>query len=109
MTIITVMCSRSEMNHEFSNRAARGVGGRVFHECHGQQQRGGGFLCINRLRMMKSDSKTVTVQPFVTSVPFQFSHSVVSDSLQPHELQHARLSCPSQTPGACSNSCPLSQ
>ena len=35
----------------------------------------------------------------------QFSHSVVSDSLWPHELQHARLSCPSPTPGAYSNSC----
>ena len=37
-----------------------------------------------------------------------FSHSVVSDSLQPHELQHARLPCPSLSPRACSNSCPLS-
>ena len=35
----------------------------------------------------------------------QFSHSVVSDSLQPHGLQHTRLSCPSSSPGACSNSC----
>ena len=34
---------------------------------------------------------------------------VVSDSLQPHGLQHTRLPCPSPTPGACSNSCPLSQ
>ena len=39
----------------------------------------------------------------------QFSHSVVSDSLPPHGLQHTRLPCPSPTPGACSNSCPLSQ
>ena len=38
----------------------------------------------------------------------QFSHSVVSDSLRPHGLQHARLPCPSSTPRACSNSCPLS-
>ena len=38
----------------------------------------------------------------------QFSRSVVSDSLRPHGLQHARLSCPSPTPGACSNSCPSS-
>ena len=37
----------------------------------------------------------------------QFSHSVVSDSLWPHGLQHARLSCPSPTPRACSGSCPL--
>ena len=39
----------------------------------------------------------------------QFSWSVVSDSLQPHGLQHTMLPCPSPTPGACSNSCPLSQ
>ena len=35
-------------------------------------------------------------------------HSVVSNSLQPHELQHTRHPCPSPTPGVCSNSCPLS-
>ena len=39
----------------------------------------------------------------------QFSHSVVSDSLQPHELQHARPPCPSPTPGVHSNSCPSSR
>ena len=39
----------------------------------------------------------------------QFSHSVVSDSLSPHEPQHARPPCPSLTPGAYANSCPLSQ
>ena len=38
-----------------------------------------------------------------------FSHSVLSDSLQHHRLQHAKLPCPSPTLGACSNSCPLSQ
>ena len=35
-------------------------------------------------------------------------HSVVSNSLGPHGLQHARLPCPSLSPRACSNSCPLS-
>ena len=39
----------------------------------------------------------------------QFSRSVVSDSLRPHGLQHTRPPCPSPTPGAYSNSCPLSQ
>ena len=39
----------------------------------------------------------------------QFSRSVMSDSLQPHGLQHARLPCPSPPPRLCSNSCPLSQ
>ena len=39
----------------------------------------------------------------------QFSRSVISNSLRPHGLQHARLPCPSPTPRACSNSCSLSQ
>ena len=39
----------------------------------------------------------------------QFSRSVVSNSLQPHGLQHARPPCPSPTPRACSNSCPSSR
>ena len=39
----------------------------------------------------------------------QFSHSAVSDTLQPLGLQHTRLLCPSPTFGACSNSCALSQ
>ena len=39
----------------------------------------------------------------------QFSHSVVSDSLQPHEPQHARPPCPSPTPGVHANSCPSSR
>ena len=39
----------------------------------------------------------------------QFSHSVMSNSLTPHGLLHARLPCPSPTIGACSNSCPLSR
>ena len=38
----------------------------------------------------------------------QFSRSVVSDSLWPHELQHARAPCPSPTPGVHPNPCPLS-
>ena len=37
------------------------------------------------------------------------SVAVVSDSLQPHELQHARLPGPSLSPRVCSNTCPLSQ
>ena len=39
----------------------------------------------------------------------QLSCSVLSSSLRPHGLQHARLSCPLPTPGAYSNSCPSSQ
>ena len=39
----------------------------------------------------------------------QFNHTVVSDSLQPLGLQHTRPPCPSPTPRACSDSCPLSR
>ena len=39
----------------------------------------------------------------------QFSRSVMSNSLQPHELQHARPPCPSPTPGVHSDSRPSSQ
>ena len=39
----------------------------------------------------------------------QLSHSVVSNSLRPHELQHARPPCPSSSPGVHSNSHPLSR
>ena len=38
-----------------------------------------------------------------------FSHSIMSDSLQPHGLQHARPPCPPPSPGVYSNSCPWSQ
>ena len=45
----------------------------------------------------------------VPIITVQFSHSVVSDSLQPHGLQHTWLTYPSPNPRDCSNSCPLSQ
>ena len=58
------------------------------------------FLCTNKgIRWMGTFSVLVV----------QFSCSVVCYSLWPHGLQHTRLPCPSPTPGACSNLCPLSQ
>ena len=52
--------------------------------------------------------KCLWVCKFISLCRFnQFSHSVVSDSLWPTGLQHARLPCPSPTPGAYSNSCSL--
>ena len=50
------------------------------------------------------DHRSTTYLP-----PVQFSHSVVSNSLRAHELQHARPPCPSPTPGVYQNPCPLSQ
>ena len=40
---------------------------------------------------------------------YQFSYSVVSNSLRPQGMQHTRLPCPSPTPGPYTNSCPLSR
>ena len=53
----------------------------------------------NKLKILKSK---------VINDGYQFSHSVLSDSLRPHESQHARSPCPSSTPRVHSNSCPLS-
>ena len=49
----------------------------------------------------------IIISPDTLSV--QFSHSVMSYSLRPHESQHTRPPCPSPTPGVHSNSCPLSR
>ena len=62
---------------------------------------------------LQSHGKKLKVFTVVFTVVYctdsQFSHSVVSNSFRPHCLQHARLPCPSPTPGAYSNSCPLHQ
>ena len=78
----------------------------------------GGFLTIwvtreapNSLAVRQIQNKT-TLQAHHIIVQFssvQFSCSVVSDSLRPHESQHARPPCPSRTPGVHSNSRPLSR
>ena len=65
-------------------------------------------MCLPWKRILVESKETYLSRSYnLTSV--QFSRSVVSDSLQPHELQHARLPCPSPTPRACSNSCPSSR
>ena len=51
----------------------------------------------------------MTFGPQCSQSVSQFSHSVVSNSLRPHELQHARPPCPSPTPEVYSNSCPSSR
>ena len=52
---------------------------------------------------------TQTKIPYSIYILLLFSRPVMSDSLRPQGLQHARLPCPSPSPRACSNSCPLSQ
>ena len=63
------------------------------------------FNCVIRSEYLIYNM--VTIVDNIVSV--QFSCSVVSDSLRPHGLQHARLPCPSPTPRDYPNSCPLSQ
>ena len=53
--------------------------------------------------------KQITNKDLQYQIRDQISRSVVSDSLQLHGLQYARLPCPSPSPGAYSDSCPLSQ
>ena len=63
------------------------------------------FPPTNSLVCKKCDlAPLVTDRVLCRSV--QFTHSIVSDSLRPHGLKHARLPCPSPTPGVYSNSCP---
>ena len=63
-----------------------------------ESEKVGLMLNIQKTKIMASSP--------ITSV--QFSRSVMSDSLQPHELQHTRPPCPSPTPGVHPNSCALS-
>ena len=65
-------------------------------------------------RMLRTPTKGTPDRTFkdddlIQSSSVQFSRSVVSDSLRPHESQHARPPCPSPTPGVHSDSRPLSQ
>ena len=62
--------------------------------------------CLFRFSLEGQSSFPMVLSQF-SSV--QFSRSVVSDSLRPHESQHTRPPCPSSTPGVHSNSCPSSR
>ena len=64
-------------------------------------------MCLPWKRIL-AESKEAYLSRSYNLTSVQFSHSVMSNSLQPHGLQPARLPCPSPTPRACSNSCPLS-
>ena len=59
--------------------------------------------------MLKGFFFLIKISKFAKFHSVQFSCSVLSDSLWPHGLQHARLPCPSPTPWAYSNSCSSSQ
>ena len=89
-------------------------------EAWGAAVHGVSFIWLHRVLVVAVAASTIfscgmwNLVPWPGSKPgppalgVQFSRSVVSSSLQPHRLQHARLPCPSPTPRACSNLCPLS-
>ena len=69
-------------------------------------------MIYSEIKISKSKSKSERMLLDMNKLVFssvQFSHSVMSDSLQPHKLQHTRPPCPSPTPGVHSNSRPSSQ
>ena len=59
--------------------------------------------------LLSTPFESFTIYVIVRFSSVQFSRSVVSDPLRPHESQHARPPCPSPTPGVHSDSHPLSQ
>ena len=67
------------------------------------------FQCRGFLHLFIDFSSRHMIKFMLLFSSFQFSRSVVSDSLRPHELQHARPPCPSPTPGVHPNSCPSSR
>ena len=69
----------------------------------------GMWIIITSATWEAHPSNLAWTQLSVSFSSVQFSHSVVSDSLWSRGPQHARLPCPSTTPGVYSNSCPLSQ
>ena len=67
------------------------------------------YSFIFRVYNVLRKCNTVSNMVFTPLSSVQFSHSVVSDSLWPHEPQHARPPCPSPTPRVHPNPCPLSR
>jgi len=67
------------------------------------------FPRVNTTFIHPSDENKQMIEISHQLHPVQFSHSVMSNSLWPHGLQHTRLPCSSPPPGACSNSCPFSR
>ena len=70
-----------------------------------------GSIVIFKILILPTQEHVISLHLFMLPLisfisPVQFSRSVVSDSLQPHELQHARPPRPSETPRVYSNSCP---
>ena len=68
-----------------------------------------GLLCLLAELTLSLSHPSLSHNISCCEVYLLFLHSVLSDFLQPHGLQHPRLLCPLPSPGAYSNSCPLSR
>ena len=94
-----VMVENSDMveNSEKTLSTGEGNGKPLQHSCHKNS--------MNSMKgqkdMMPEDKPPKLEDVQYVAGQVQFSHSVMSNSLRPHGLQHARLPCPSPTPGAC--------
>ena len=68
------------------------------------------LIAMSRILYMLSNfsNEKLELGRYLGSIFLLFSRSVMSDYLLPHRLQHASFPCPSPSPRACSNSCPLS-
>ena len=89
-------------NHKQLTLTVAGVGG-------GRKQQPGEENLGRALRVPSPSSATRVHEFSPSHSSVQFSCLVMSDSLQPHEPQHARPPCPSPTPRVYPNSCPLSR
>ena len=78
--------------------------GHEFEQALGDSEGQGSLACRIQWRCKELD-----ITEIISISTVQFICSVVSDSLQPHELWHARPPCPSPTPGVYPNLCPLGQ
>ena len=89
-------CPRGTQGFKYINQSLAGLVLQMLIHCTNTVYR---LICVSSMEFLS----------LLKSPSVQFSHSAVSNSLWPRGLQHARLPCPSPTPGTCSNSCPLSQ
>ena len=74
----------------------------------GREEKGEGGDRGGLVEKKENRKEERAIKPVIIS-SVQFNRSVVSDSLQPHELQHTRPPCPSPTPGVHTDSRPSSQ
>ena len=99
------VCHQGEMLLQFQSTKKICI---IYHDNH-QNNEISTHSSVHFLGFIRNSIKVLSATVRRTPDSVQFSRSLVSDSLQPHEPQHARPPCPSPTPRVYPNSCPLSQ